>query len=49
MSILNGGTPILADVDPSNAAFSRYFADVARPETDIAGCGVRYLKGFAGK
>ena len=22
------------DVDPSNAAFSRYFADVARPDTD---------------
>ena len=34
MSILNGGSPILADVDPSNAAFSRYFADVARPDTE---------------
>ena len=34
MSIMNGGGPILADVDPSNAAFSRYFADVARPDTD---------------
>jgi hypothetical protein len=33
-SILNGGSPILADVDPSNATFSAYFADVARPETD---------------
>ena len=33
-SILNGGAPILADVDPSNATFSAYFADVARPETD---------------
>ncbi len=33
-SIRNGGTPILADVDPSNATFSAYFADVARPETD---------------
>lgn len=33
-SILNGGAPILADVDPSNATFSAYFANVARPETD---------------
>jgi len=33
-SIRNGGTPILADVDPSNATFSAYFADVARPDTD---------------
>ncbi len=33
-SILNGGAPILADVDPSNATFSAYFADVARPDTD---------------
>ena len=30
----NGGAPILADVDPSNATFSAYFADVARPDTD---------------
>jgi hypothetical protein len=34
ISILNGGAPILADVDPSNATFSAYFADVARPDTD---------------
>ncbi|MHB1302610.1 MAG: P-loop NTPase family protein [Acidiphilium sp.] len=33
-SILNGGAPILADVDPSNATFSAYFANVARPDTD---------------
>ena len=33
-SIRAGGTPILADVDPSNATFSAYFADVARPDTD---------------
>jgi hypothetical protein len=33
-AILNGGAPILADVDPSNATFSAYFADVARPDTD---------------
>jgi hypothetical protein len=33
-SILGGGSPILADVDPSNATFSSYFADVARPDTD---------------
>jgi hypothetical protein len=34
MSVLSGGSPILADVDPSNATFSDYFADVARPDTD---------------
>ena len=33
-SIRNGGAPILADVDPSNATFSAYFDDVARPNTD---------------
>ncbi len=44
MSILNGGTPILADVDPSNAAFSRYFADVARPDTDSPAGVVTWLQ-----
>jgi hypothetical protein len=44
MSILNGGTPILADVDPSNAAFSRYFADVARPDTDTPAGVVTWLQ-----
>jgi hypothetical protein len=34
ISILHGSSPILADVDPSNATFSNYFADVARPDTD---------------
>jgi hypothetical protein len=33
-SIAGGSAPILADVDPSNATFSAYFADVARPDTD---------------
>jgi hypothetical protein len=33
-SIQGGGAPILADVDPSNATFSAYFADVARPDSD---------------
>jgi len=33
-SFQRGSTPILADIDPSNASFSRYFDDVARPETD---------------
>jgi hypothetical protein len=33
-SCQRGSTPILADIDPSNASFSRYFDDVARPETD---------------
>jgi hypothetical protein len=44
MSIVNGGTPILADVDPSNAAFSRYFADVARPDTDTPAGVVTWLQ-----
>jgi len=34
MSVLSGSSPILADVDPSNATFSDYFDDVARPDTD---------------
>jgi hypothetical protein len=44
MSILGGGSPILADVDPSNAAFSRYFADVARPDTDTPAGVVTWLQ-----
>jgi hypothetical protein len=44
ISILNGGTPILADVDPSNAAFSHYFADVARPDTDTPAGVVTWLQ-----
>jgi hypothetical protein len=44
MSILNGGAPILADVDPSNASFSRYFADVARPDTDTPAGVVAWLQ-----
>ena len=34
MSLQRVSSPILADIDPSNASFSRYFDDVARPETD---------------
>ena len=34
MSVQSGSSPILADVDPSNATFSDYFSDVARPDTD---------------
>ncbi len=44
MSLRNGGGPILADVDPSNAAFSRYFADVARPDTDAPAGVVTWLQ-----
>jgi hypothetical protein len=33
-SVRNGAQPILADIDPSNASFSRYFENVARPDTD---------------
>jgi hypothetical protein len=43
-SLHNGGNPILADVDPSNAAFSRYFADVARPDTDTPAGVVTWLQ-----
>lgn len=43
-SLRNGGSPILADVDPSNAAFSRYFADVARPDTDTPAGVVTWLQ-----
>jgi len=43
-SLHNGGNPILADVDPSNAAFSRYFADVARPDTDAPAGVVTWLQ-----
>lgn len=43
-SLHNGGSPILADVDPSNAAFSRYFADVARPDTDTPAGVVAWLQ-----
>lgn len=44
MSLHNGGSPILADVDPSNAAFSRYFSDVARPDTDTPAGVVTWLQ-----
>jgi hypothetical protein len=40
----NGGSPILADVDPSNAAFSHYFSDVARPDTDTPAGVVTWLQ-----
>lgn len=43
-SLRNGGSPILADVDPSNAAFSRYFANVARPDTDTPAGVVTWLQ-----
>jgi hypothetical protein len=33
-SVRQGAQPILADIDPSNASFSRYFENVARPDTD---------------
>lgn len=45
-SILNGGAPILADVDPSNATFSAYFADVARPDTDNPAGVAAWLQEF---
>ena len=43
-SFRRGGSPILADIDPSNASFSRYFDGVARPETDNPGGVARWLQ-----
>ena len=43
-SIQCGSAPILADIDPSNASFSRYFDDVARPETDNPAGVARWLQ-----
>lgn len=41
-----GGRPILADIDPSNASFSRYFDKVARPDTDNPAGVTRWLQGL---
>lgn len=41
MSLRDGSTVLLADIDPSNASFSAYFENVARPETDDP-AGVRH-------
>lgn len=41
MSLGEGRTLLLADIDPSNASFSAYFENVARPETDDP-AGVRH-------
>ncbi|MDD2794635.1 hypothetical protein [Acidocella sp.] len=43
-SFQRASTPILADIDPSNASFSRYFEDVARPETDNPAGVARWLQ-----
>lgn len=38
------GQAILADIDPSNASFSRYFNDVAKPPTDHPAGVARWLQ-----
>lgn len=43
-SAARGGGAILADIDPSNASFSRYFGDVARPDTDNPAGVTRWLQ-----
>ena len=43
-SAARGGRPILADIDPSNASFSRYFDKVARPDTDNPAGVTRWLQ-----
>ena len=35
-ALAKGSSVLLADIDPSNASFSTYFTDVARPDTDNA-------------
>jgi hypothetical protein len=44
MSAQRNGNVILADIDPSNASFSKYFSDVARPETDNPAGVARWLQ-----
>lgn len=44
MSQTRHGEAILADIDPSNASFSRYFNDVARPPTDNPAGVARWLQ-----
>jgi hypothetical protein len=44
MSDERRGQAILADIDPSNASFSRYFDDVARPPTDNPAGVARWLQ-----
>jgi hypothetical protein len=44
ISIDRGSSVILADIDPSNATFSTYFGNVARPETDAPAGIVRWLQ-----
>jgi hypothetical protein len=44
MSQAQGGQAVLADIDPSNASFSRYFHDVARPSTDNPAAVTRWLQ-----
>ena len=43
-SVARGGEPILADIDPSNASFSQYFSNVARPDTDNPAGVTRWLQ-----
>jgi hypothetical protein len=44
MSEARKSQTILADIDPSNASFSRYFNDVARPATDHPASVARWLQ-----
>jgi hypothetical protein len=44
MSAQRNDNVILADIDPSNASFSKYFSDVARPETDNPAGVARWLQ-----
>jgi hypothetical protein len=43
-SARRGSMPILADIDPSNASFSRYFENVARPDNDNPAGVARWLQ-----
>jgi hypothetical protein len=44
ISLRRGASVILADVDPSNASYSRYFKEVARPDTDNQPGVTRWLQ-----
>jgi hypothetical protein len=45
-SLLGGASVMLADIDPTNASFSSYFEDVARPDTDVPAGVLRWLQDF---
>ena len=41
-----GASVMLADIDRTNASFSTFFEDVARPDTDVPAGILRWMQGF---